>query len=403
MRRLAAFALLALFAACDDPAGPGERDRPDAAVSLVAGDVHTCALTERGEAYCWGASDVGQLGTGTNVGSTSPVAVTGGLRFTALAAAGKTTCGLTREGAAYCWGLNTDAQLGNGTTTDAAVPQPVSGRLVFASVGVGGSHACGSTRSGEAYCWGSNATGRLGTGSTTSSPVPVPVAGGLAFRSLSPGLLHTCAITTAGATYCWGSNALGQRGVGSGVTPANATSPVAVPGTAFGSVSAGGAHTCALASGAAYCWGYNLYGQVGNGAGGGLVFTPAAVAGGLRFTAVYPGRANSVVGFSCGIAEGGAAHCWGSSDAGQLGTTQALESCRLSQQTEFGCARAPVPVAGGLAFRTLALGRQHACGLTTGGEVWCWGSNASGQLGNASNADSPVPVKVAGTLRFPSS
>ena len=126
-------------------------------------------------------------------------------------------------------------------------------------------HNCGLTSSGTAYCWGLNFAGQLGDGTTTESRrTPVLVAGNLAFTSLSVGGSHTCGLTSSGAAYCWGYNRYGQLGDG---TTTDRRTPVLVAGNlAFTSLSAGVLHTCArTSSGAAYCWGSNYYGALGDG------------------------------------------------------------------------------------------------------------------------------------------
>lgn len=294
---------------------------------LTAGDLHTCGLNTTGSAFCWGLNDRGQLGDGTTTNRSAPVAVSGGLSFSALSASGKAqlgshTCGRVSNGDVYCWGYNTAGQLGDGSTTQRTSPVKTSGGLSFASVTAGGFHTCGLTGSGVAYCWGLNDSGQLGDGTQTQRLAPVPVSGGLSFASLNAGGDHTCGVTTAGAAYCWGANFLyGQLGDG---TTTRRTSPVLVTGgQTFTTASAGGLHSCAFKSdGAAFCWGDNFHGQLGDGSNT-VRTAPVAVTGGLAFVQLIAGSGGAGgVGngaHTCGLTASGAAYCWGLNDRGQLG------------------------------------------------------------------------------------
>ena len=168
----------------------------------------SCGLEPDGTAYCWGASDYGQLGNGTNAGSTfSPAAVSGGLRFLGIAAAqfGAHVCGIAADSTAYCWGGNDFGQVGDGSTVGRKVPTRVSGGQKFVSIGAGGYYSCGLTVSGQAYCWGSvYAADRVGQ---PSGPTPrlMVTPNGVTFSTLTVGANHACAMTATKVIYCWGA------------------------------------------------------------------------------------------------------------------------------------------------------------------------------------------------------
>jgi len=142
----------------------------------------------------------------------------------------------------------------------------VAGGLTFSSLTAGAGHTCGVTSGGAAaYCWGQNNVGELGDRSTTRRMTPVAVAGGLTFAAVTAGFYHTCGVTSVGAGFCWGGDSLGVLGDGSSIWMR--TAPVAVVGgLTFASVTAGATHTCGVtSSGAAYCWGRDFYGELGDG------------------------------------------------------------------------------------------------------------------------------------------
>jgi alpha-tubulin suppressor-like RCC1 family protein len=367
------------------------------AFSMVsAGTLHTCGVTA-GKAYCWGFDSSGQLGNGTFGSSsfTTRVAVVGGLEFAAVSAGCSHTCGVTPTGVAYCWGDNWYGQLGNGSNGQSTVksqPVAVVGGLEFAAVSAGCLYSCGVTPTGVAYCWGANYSGQLGNGSAGPDAVsnqPALVAGGLTFATVSAGTDHTCGVTTAGVAYCWGTNHSGELGNGS-TTDSSTPVPVA-GGLTFTAASSGGqwydeelgvssTHSCGVTTtGAAYCWGGNLYGALGNGSMDSS--TPVPVVGGLTFAMVSAGTA-----YSCGVTTAGTAYCWGVNDSGQLGNG----SRGWAAATE-----APVAVAGDLDLASVSASVGHTCGVTPMGVPYCWGANHSGELGTGSSTDSANPVRIA--------
>ncbi|MBA3319009.1 MAG: hypothetical protein H0T50_13100 [Gemmatimonadales bacterium] len=100
--------------------------------TVSAGGSFTCGVTTANAAYCWGRDDHGQLGDGGPTGDPnakrlSPVPVTGGLALTAVSAGWLHTCGVATDGAAHCWGSNFSGELGDGTEVESSVPVAVLG------------------------------------------------------------------------------------------------------------------------------------------------------------------------------------------------------------------------------------------------------------------------------------
>src|SRR5205807_1552160 len=243
---------------------------PYAYSSMSAGGYHTCALTPVSTPYCWGANGAWQLGDSGTTSSATPVAVAGGLTFTSISTGGAHSCGLTAAGSAYCWGFNNSGQLGDSTIMDRSTPVAVKGAFTFTSLATGGLHSCGLTTTGAVYCWGANGAYQLGDGTQLSHPTPAAVQTTVSFASLGSSVgSHTCGLTGSGLGYCWGDDLFGQ--IGDGATFSSAPTPHAIAGAqAFAAVSGGSDHSCGVSPAhVAYCWGYNGNGQLGTGSVGG--------------------------------------------------------------------------------------------------------------------------------------
>lgn len=351
-------------------------------VSAAAGGRHTCGLDEVGVAYCWGRNVDGQLGIGPvpqGAGPffATPQAVAGGLTFSGASGGSFHTCALAVSQQPYCWGLNPDGRVGNGQNATALQPVLVSGVNTYSAIEAGATHSCAITVGSRLFCWGSNVEGQVGVGSVTASfNTPQAVQPAQTWLSVAAGGLHTCAVTTAQGVLCFGGNVHGQLGTG-GAVGSNVPVAVATGGMLFNSVVAGDAHTCALrTTGAAFCWGRNNAGQVGDGTTNSRA-TPVPVAGGLLFESLAAGHSHT-----CGRTAAGIVYCWGLNSSGQLGNGTTVASLT------------PVAVGGGLTISVLTAGESHTCGVTTGRVVYCWGDNQLGQLGDGTQSNRSVPTKV---------
>jgi alpha-tubulin suppressor-like RCC1 family protein len=420
------------------------------ATGLALGDFHSCALA--GSAvYCWGANALGQLGRGTSADSYTPVGVAG--IYTQVAAGANHSCALSSDGAVACWGSNATGQIGSSVPIGAwsALPVAVSGLpaaderatslaaggprtcVTYRSYGVacwgsnaarrsgdslgysttpidmgftdavgvtlGESHLCVRKLAGDVGCWGDNSFGQLGDTSTASRwllPASI-VSTSRDAVALVTGPMHTCAVLlpvpgeTAAPLVCWGRGEEGQLGDGNDRDRVRRIERV---GTSIVDLASGATHTCARvddASQVLMCWGDDAYGETGPAAApdvrahDGVRFEAAPV---LDGASISDGLVSGE-GFSCAPADTGTGtvlYCWGRNDQGQLGNGVGADHVATP-----GIVPGFLPATG---RGTVAAGRAHACAIDTAGQLWCWGANGEGQLGDATLTSRRTPVRV---------
>jgi len=327
-------------------------------------------------------SDPAMSGEALYLGARGPVKVAHVAGIERLGAGSEHFCTLV-SGTAMCWGSNRIGMLGLGTIDSTFHPTPTTvPGYTFTQLAGGWFSTCGLEADGDAHCWGYNGYGELGDSSYgTIRPAPVKVKGGIAFQSLAGGLSHTCGLDTAGVPYCWGEGSVGVVG-----PAANADTCIEAVGGAiyctipvpvdtslrFTALDVGWAHACGLTPAEmVMCWGYGYGAQ------------PIPIASGEAFSSVSTGNDHS-----CAVTATGDAWCWGGNGAGQLGNGQV-----------DGGSSTPVAVLGGHSFNVVRAGGGVTCGLTTGGRLYCWGSNYWGQVGDGSD-DSvqlrAIPTEVVG-------
>jgi hypothetical protein len=188
--------------------------------------------------------------------------------------------------------------------------------------------------------------------------------------SVAVGGEHTCGLTQSGAAYCWGSNMWGQLGTGSTDATAHA-SPTRVAGTlTFTQLVAGTFHTCGLTTaGAAHCWGGNPAGPVSP--IDDIAATPRRIEVTSPFTALAAGAHHT-----CGLTTDNTVYCWGSNRLGELG-----DGIDRSTPALWVWRSMPAPVADGMSFMAIAAGYYATCAIATTGRTYCWGGNAGRELG----------------------
>ncbi|PKL30716.1 hypothetical protein CVV43_05555, partial [Candidatus Saccharibacteria bacterium HGW-Saccharibacteria-1] len=382
------------------------------------GSNHSCGVTDMGKIYCWGANTYGQLGNGTTTASSKPVEVkTDGVlkdkTIIAVSASGfysaslsyGSSIALCSDGTVYAWGYNGYGELGNGTVTNSSVPVSVnmSGVLkdkVISKVYTSGYGTAVIDSEGKVYTFGRNAYGELGNGTTTNSsnPVAVDTSGVLAGKNIVKIAIshtHMIALDSEGKVYGWGINGSGQLGDGSTTSK---TTPISVNTTGIlsGKVIKDIAtenfdvsgHTVAVDSdGIVYAWGLNTSGQLGNNSTTQSILPVAVDMTGVLFNKII--KSVSVDSYAVGLANtlvtdtNGRVYGWGYNAYGQLGNglnTNSLVPVKSDVDNLF-------------AELTLTGGSTSSI-LTSNGQIYSWGYNNTGQLGNNTTANSLTPVPL---------
>lgn len=311
-----------------------------------------------------------------------------------VAAGGTYSCGISTVGQLQCWGNNGDGQLGDGTLVNRAVPVSVVGltsgathvstsnAIVSPSADPGGyQHSCAVTGAEAAVCWGHNFTGQLGNGLTTQSRTPVGVVGlSSGVSSVAAISNASCALTTAGAVWCWGSDSYGQLGAGAGRQ--DSLVPVMAISGGVRVIIGGHLNVCALTnSGGVKCWGDGGNGMLGNGSTANS-YVPVDVTGLTAGVVAISGS-----GFhACALMSAGTVKCWGYNQYGQLGNGRSGYTEKSTVPVDV--VGLPPDV------RAIGAGFGSSCAVTRNGRIFCWGRNSTGELGDGTNSSSLTPVRV---------
>lgn len=323
----------------------------------------------------------------------------------------------------YCWGYDGYGQLGDGnyvgppsgledpTQYDSTTPVKVyKGTGVMAGkkiikIFVARYHSCALSDDGLMYCWGYNGYGQLGTNNKTDSAVPVQVQGALAGKTITDigGSSNMSCAIASGQIYCWGQNAWGQVGnnttsnvlTPTAVTTGNTSTTLPTNYTAT-NLSTSGSKSylmCAIVSGKAFCWGQNDIGSVGDGTTTQRLIPTkvddSGVLAGKTVTSISQDGyySNATGGFAhvCAVASGNV-YCWGDNTTGQIGDGSTTNRTTPVAVSTSG-------VLNGKTIDDVQVGLRHSC-VRTGGAVYCWGYNSFGQVGDNSTSTRTTPVMV---------
>jgi len=288
----------------------------------------------------------------------------------------------------YCWGNNRYGQVGAPITLNENItaPVPVTRGEVLA-VATGARHTCAvmkvSSIRNRVICWGDNSSGQVHPTELTGfivrpGRVWLDFSAPDSVKKIVAGGDFTCVLTTSGKVICWGANNVGQLGMPNPST----RGPVTVFSGGMIDVSAGMRHACAVRGSdlTIWCWGENRYGQLGLGYVNNFVAKPTK---NQYLSGIVRVKAGS--NHTCALTKDGAVWCWGDNWWGQLGDGSENKYSNIPQKVKLDN-----PVI------DLAAGGAHTCAIDANRNVWCWGYNVAGQLGNYTNLRQNFPVKVKG-------
>jgi alpha-tubulin suppressor-like RCC1 family protein len=266
---------------------------------ICAADNVFAAIKTDGTLWTWGWNYSGRLGDGTNVAKSSPVqTVAGGTNWKQVSVGALNTIAIKTDGTLWVWGQNNVGQLGDGTTINQSSPvQTVSGGNNWKYISGGEGHYGAIKNDGTLWLWGYNYNGRLGDGTTVRKSSPVQtVAGGTNWKSVSCGGTHTAAIKMDGTLWMWGRNSYGQLGTES-ISSRSSPVQTITGGNNWKQVScSGNSHTGAIKTdGTLWVWGYNYYGQLGDGTIVAKSSPVQTVAGGTNWKQVSIGETSSAI------------------------------------------------------------------------------------------------------------
>ena len=289
------------------------------------------------------------------------------------------TIALKSDGTVWAWGANFNGQLGDGTANNSLdVPALVPGLSGIIEIDAGGAHSLAVKSNNTIWAWGENTFRQSGETEQFARPRASQIAGLTgAFTAISAGSAHSLALRSDGTVWGWGGNGSGQLGNGS--TAFSTYPPVQANITSVVAISAGGGWSLALKNdGTVWGFGGNPNGALGQPISTSFSSTPLQVNGLSNVIAISAGGIHSMA-----LKQDGTVWTWGENSQGQLGSGEGNGSFPVPRQ-----------VVGLTNVIAISAGNRYSLALKSDGSVWAWGNNVSGQLGNATNVNSNVPVLV---------
>ena len=310
-------------------------------------------------------------------------------QFIQVSTGGGFACAIDSQEGLFCWGSNEHHVMAESDELAFPLAQRI-GNDRWQTISAGRGHACGISN-GRLLCWGANERGQI-TGAITGDvmrPTEIEVTGGPeTWRAVYAGWTTTCAIGEDGRLYCWGENSSGELGIGTMNDTAFPT-PVMSDLRDWTTVTMGwtgsSGHTCAISSGSGlHCWGSNTNSQLGIAEPGSIVITtPTPVLAGTTVVSVAASAYST-----CATTSSNELYCWGFAGYGGLGDPAVVPLVNANATPMLGSAATD--------WTSVSANQYMVCGLRAG-ELYCWGTTASG-IGYGDGIWAPAAPAMVGPI-----
>lgn len=337
---------------------------------------HTCATRTDGTLWCWGNNNQGQLGIGSTNSRHNPTRVGTDDDWSSVSAGYWNTCAIRTDGSIWCWGTDWGAPTGGEWPPPSNLsPTRVGTQNNWTSISAGAVHNCATDNSNALWCWGRNNDGQIQLNGSGQYPSPYQL-GDFGHAPIDINGNHSCGIDNASNFYCSGSNSHGQLGNGE-EGQFNSDTHLDETG-AWQTLSAGIENTCAIQiNGSLWCWGRAENGITGPGSTNQT--TPIQLGDStLDWEKISVNRNHA-----CAIRSDASLWCWGRNEIGEVSFND-IDGSNITAPRKYGSDT----------WETISVGFRYTCAINTDGELWCWGLNSNGQLGDGTTTDRSDPVQV---------
>jgi alpha-tubulin suppressor-like RCC1 family protein len=341
-------------------------------ISVSAGEYHSLAIQSDGSLWAWGYNSAGELGNGGNINSSIPIKILENV--SSISAGAHHSFAIKNDGSLWGWGSNMVGALGDGTTSDKLTPIKIMDNV--SRISAGSYFALAIKTDNSLWAWGHNSSGQLGDGTTENKLFPVKVMSNV--ESISAGVHHSLAVKSDNTLWVWGNNDRGQLGDG---TMISRFVPIKVMDN-VSSISAGMFHTSVIDLSKQYWyWGEKSF-------SGEILTSPVLFSQMSNASALSNGNEYSLV-----VKTDGSLWGLGRNDNGQLGIGNTIIQ------------KSPIEIVSSVLgygnkyqfeerFSSVSIGVNHRAVLKENGNLWLWGNNDFGQIGNRDLISAEIPVKV---------